>query len=94
MVALTAYFDASGKPDAGYELVVSGFISTAKKWQRFEEKWQRLLDKEGLPYFHIKEFAPPTQAWCRECSTPTSSAHFVLPGQCCRCSGSRPLDAL
>jgi predicted RNA-binding protein with PUA domain len=60
MAALTAYFDASGKPDAGYELVVSGFISTAKKWRRFEEKWQRLLDKEGLPYFHMKEFAPST----------------------------------
>ena len=62
MAALTAYFDASGKASnpAAIELVVSGFISTAKKWRQFEADWQAVLDKFGVPYFHMREFAPST----------------------------------
>ena len=60
MAALTGYFDASGKASNPFaiELVVSGFISTPKKWNQFEQYWQALLDEFDLPYFHMREFAP------------------------------------
>jgi len=58
--ALTAYFDASGTEHSGTELVVSGFVSTVKKWKGFEREWRALLDDAGIPYFHMKEFAPST----------------------------------
>jgi hypothetical protein len=60
VAALTAYFDASGTEHSGTELVVSGFVSTVKKWKGFEREWQALLDDAGVPYFHMKEFAPST----------------------------------
>ena len=29
------------------------------KWQLFEEKWPKLLEKHGVPYFHMKELERP-----------------------------------
>jgi len=62
VATLTGYFDASGKASSAsaIELVVSGFVSTPKKWNQFEQQWQALLDQFELPYFHMKEFAPST----------------------------------
>jgi len=62
VAALTAYFDASGKASnpASIELVVSGFVSTQKKWRQFDNDWRGLLKEFDVPYFHMKEFAPST----------------------------------
>jgi hypothetical protein len=56
----TAYFDDSGHPDRGPELVVGGYISTVEKWVRFEEEWSEVLELFDVEYFHMKEFAHST----------------------------------
>src|ERR1700691_3026173 len=62
VAAITGYFDTSGKASSAsaIELVVSGFVSTRKKWNRFEEQWQAVLEEFEVPYFHMKEFGPST----------------------------------
>ena len=41
--AYTVYSDASGHPADSPIVVVAGFVSTVKKWLRFESQWSRLL---------------------------------------------------
>jgi hypothetical protein len=38
MIASSAYFDASGTVDSPV-LTVAGFVSSVKKWIRFEQEW-------------------------------------------------------
>ena len=52
----TAYFDDSGHPDRGPELVVGGFVSTIPRWQRFENEWSSILGEFGISAFHMKDF--------------------------------------
>ena len=50
------FFDASGKPQDPV-LYVSGFLSTEKKWLRFEKEWRALLNHfeiKGL--FHTADY--------------------------------------
>lgn len=66
MNELIAFFDASGTPNSGAILVVSGFISTAKRWKQFEREWAQLLREAKIPYFRMSEFNShqgPFKAW-------------------------------
>jgi hypothetical protein len=60
LAIFTAYFDASGHPDAtgrAPALFVSGFVASEQKWLRFETEWLALLDKYGItPPFHMTDF--------------------------------------
>jgi hypothetical protein len=56
MSAYSLYCDAAGGEDHGF-IVVAGYLSNCDKWQMFEEEWKILLAENGLPYFHMKEFA-------------------------------------
>lgn len=65
-----AYFDESGTPDSSHRvLTVAGFVSTVKKWARFETDWVRILEEAGLPrgtVFHMNKFAssrPPYECF-------------------------------
>src|SRR5206468_1768076 len=50
------FFDASGKPQDPV-LYVSGFVSTEKKWLRFEKEWRALLSRFGIKgLFHTSEY--------------------------------------
>ena len=50
------FFDASGKPQDPV-LYVSGFVSTEKKWLRFEKEWQALLTRfEIRGLFHTSDY--------------------------------------
>lgn len=40
--------------------MISGFVSTAEKWIRFEKSWSQTLKLFDVPYFHMKEFAHST----------------------------------
>ena len=63
----TIYCDASGQPNDGEVLFVSGYGSSASKWSRFETQWNALLKKYRItPPFHMNEFAPGVgqyQSW-------------------------------
>ncbi len=51
----TTYHDAAGGKDHGF-IIVSGWLSSLVRWDRFEVDWRLLLAKYNLPYFHMKEF--------------------------------------
>jgi hypothetical protein len=50
----TAYFDESDSPQAS---VVAGVIGEVGQLSKFNTEWMALLKREGLEYFHMKEFA-------------------------------------
>ncbi len=56
VTVLTGYFDASGHPNQGEVLVVSGFISTEPRWLQFERRWNDALKSAGISCFHMNEF--------------------------------------
>jgi hypothetical protein len=54
--AYTAYFDASGHPDQQSVITVAGFVSTVKKWARFDIEWNAILKSEEIKFFHMTDF--------------------------------------
>ena len=44
-------------------MTVAGFVSTEKKWLRFEREWNDVLTKYEVPYLHMKEFAHSVRAF-------------------------------
>jgi hypothetical protein len=52
----SAYFDASGNRETPV-LTFGGFVSRAKKWDRFEREWESILRSVGVSYFHMTDFA-------------------------------------
>jgi hypothetical protein len=71
-VILKAYIDNSGEEDDPQHKVCSmaGYITTAKKWRKFEKLWKQTLIMYKVPYLHMKEFAhykPPFDTfWDKE----------------------------
>jgi hypothetical protein len=54
----SAYFDASSNGQtSGGSFVVAGWLATGEQWDTFGVAWQKVLDKYGVPYMHMKEFA-------------------------------------
>jgi hypothetical protein len=51
---MTAYFDASGTPNTEV-LTVAGYISNTKRWAKFANRWQEILDREGIKTFHMTD---------------------------------------
>jgi hypothetical protein len=57
LVALfTAYFDASGTPEATV-LTMAGYVADVAKWIKFEKRWQEILNREHVKRFHMTDFA-------------------------------------
>lgn len=55
-VAFSAYFDSSFQPTGG-SFVVAGWLATGEQWGAFNLAWQSTLDRFGVPYMHMREFA-------------------------------------
>lgn len=53
-MTLTAYFDASGthRQDGSLAMCVAGYVSTPRRWKKFEREWEELLREEGISAFH------------------------------------------
>lgn len=52
-----AYFDASGKPHDPKVFLVSGFVSSERKWLRFGREWTAFLGEWGIaPPFHTTDY--------------------------------------
>jgi len=56
LVMLAVYLDASNTEKGRSFVTVAGCLATVERWKTFQTKWQALLDKEGLPFFHMTDF--------------------------------------
>jgi hypothetical protein len=54
-VQVTAYIDESGTHNADV-MTLGGLVGRLGQWTSFDAKWNKLLKKEGIPYFHLKSF--------------------------------------
>src|SRR5438093_13725166 len=52
---LAAYFDESGTHNGSKVLTLCGVVSPVSQWERLGAAWQRLLEKERLPFFHAAD---------------------------------------
>lgn len=55
-MAFAAYFDASGG-SGQVAKVVAGYLARVEDWERFDCDWRLVLAHDGVPYFHMREFA-------------------------------------
>jgi hypothetical protein len=57
LMGLMGSFDASGDESSQLIMVVAGFVSSAKDWGEFSEKWVERLKRDGITCWHMKEFS-------------------------------------
>jgi hypothetical protein len=53
---LVAYFDASRTGKGRPYVTVAGCLAHLDQWKLFQPEWQRMLDEEGLRFFHMTDF--------------------------------------
>ncbi len=59
-MGMVCAFDASGDEASQLIMVVAGFISSAGDWADFSKLWVERLQRDGLSYMHMKEYAHST----------------------------------
>ena len=63
----TLYFDESyTHPPAPRVYTVAGYVATDVQWKKFQREWRKILDAEGIEYFHMVDFQAnnlPYGAW-------------------------------
>jgi hypothetical protein len=58
MAMLTFYGDESySHPPAPLVYTIAGYISDVHRWENFEREWAKVLKREGIEFFHMKDFA-------------------------------------
>jgi hypothetical protein len=59
MAVFHAYLDASGDAEDPKSRVISvaGWISTERKWERFEQEWRKVLKDESVSMLHMRQCA-------------------------------------
>jgi hypothetical protein len=55
---IEAYFDESGTHLQSPSMCVAGYLFTAQKAKRFQDRWGSILRQAGLEYFRMSECAP------------------------------------
>lgn len=55
---LQAYMDESGSHDESSRCLVAGYWGEVNEWRQFERAWRAVLESEGVPEFHAKNFWP------------------------------------
>lgn len=56
VMALAAYFDASGHEADQKYLAVAGFVSSVEEWAELDRLWSDRLRDDGLTVFHAADF--------------------------------------
>ena len=55
LALVTAYFDESGAEDRPV-FAVAAFLSSERKWKRFDEEWRKELRRRRVSIFHMTDF--------------------------------------
>jgi len=77
-VKLAAYIDESGRHDktgqkqGSASIIVGGWVDKYENWPEFCRKWQAVLKKYDVPYFHFYEWVDAV-AVARKKRKPSSS---------------------
>ncbi|MBU6479065.1 MAG: DUF3800 domain-containing protein [Nitrospirae bacterium] len=64
-----AFFDESGNPSDKEVVTLAGFVAPAKKWEKFESSWKRILRRHKVPFFHLTDYnrrKPPYDNWSED----------------------------
>jgi hypothetical protein len=69
MTIAEAFFDESGTNDDDKNLCLAGYIFEGEAGAAFAEEWRSLLDRYGLPFFHMREFRQQGKGVFRNLST-------------------------
>ncbi|MGD0293119.1 MAG: hypothetical protein ABSB30_04635 [Terracidiphilus sp.] len=56
LTGYSAYFDASGHPSEQDVLSVAGYVATVENWYSFDDGWNKILQGEGVKFFHATDF--------------------------------------
>ena len=56
MAMYSAYFDESGHPDRGPQMVVAGCVADVRQWVHFEREWKDALKPFDVNVFHSTDF--------------------------------------
>jgi hypothetical protein len=58
ILVIWGYYDESGEYDGGnlLNMTIGGCFSSLGRWQVFDTEWKKVLDDEGLSFFHMTEF--------------------------------------
>src|SRR6185436_1413626 len=57
LALIQAYFDESDSHAGATALCVAGFVFTSEQCLKLDEKWLAVLERYGLPYFHMVDCA-------------------------------------
>jgi hypothetical protein len=64
------YFDESyTHPPAPRVYTIAGYVSADAQWKKFQKEWRRILEAEGIEYFHMVDFQAvkqPYDAWSKD----------------------------
>jgi len=65
MLMLTAYFDETGHSHDEKQKFngMAGLLCKAEEWEKFEERWDRLLKKFKIPYIHMAKSMTLFAGW-------------------------------
>lgn len=56
IAVFVAYFDESGTQRGSPIVAVAGFIAPDKQWSRFQAEWEKVLQQEGISFFHATDW--------------------------------------
>lgn len=57
MAAFIGYYDTGGAEHQGRMVVTAGVVATVGEWSQIDKRWMRILRREQLATFHMKEIA-------------------------------------
>lgn len=63
MAVIKGYVDDSHPNDLVW--AIGGYVANHYSWADFERRWQEMLDRHGVPYFHMRELANPNGVYAK-----------------------------
>jgi hypothetical protein len=63
MASIKGYADDSRPNDRIW--VVGGYAGHDLQWEQFEHDWPEMLEKHGVPYFHMREMGKPNGVYAK-----------------------------
>jgi hypothetical protein len=53
-VIVIVYMDESGTHASSEKMTIGGLVGRPDQWNYFDRRWEKMLKKRNIPYFHSK----------------------------------------